>query len=244
MIMKNRLSQWISNFFKPPAEKKIDLGRRQVVTAGVVGLGGSLLLRTHPLADAGANNPALIRPPGAVSEDDFLEKCIRCGECMKVCPTNVIQPAMLEAGIEGLWSPVVKTEKAYCEFKCTMCTQVCPTEAIRPLPLPEKQTVRIGLAHIDKNRCLPYAYDKLCQVCHQQCPLPEKAIRLEEKTVTTKRGTKLVVKQPHVDAGLCIGCGLCQNKCPVPDQAAIRVTCVGESRDTENQFRTADRYAG
>lgn len=244
MIMKNRLSQWITNFFKSPPERKMDLGRRQVLTAGALGLGGSLLLRTHPLADAKANNPGLVRPPGAAAENDFLEKCIRCGECMKVCPTNAIQPAMLEAGLEGLWSPVLKTEKAYCEYKCTMCTQVCPTGAIRLLPLAEKQTVKIGLAHVDRSRCLPWAYDKLCQVCEQHCPLPEKAIFLMEATVTTAKGTKKTVKQPHVNAELCIGCGLCQNKCPVPDQAAIRVTSAGESRNPKNGFLGADRYSG
>ena len=52
------------------------------------------------------------------------------------------------------------------------------------------------------------------------------------------------VEQPYVDAELCIGCGICQNKCPVSDQAAIRVTSVGETRNFNNQFLTADRYSG
>jgi MauM/NapG family ferredoxin protein len=242
--MSNSLFRWIGNFFSPSGTPKMDLGRRQVITAGLVGLSGSLLLRTHPLSGAETNNPNLIRPPGAVAENDFLEKCIRCGECMKVCPTNVLQPAMLEAGLEGLWSPVAKMNVAYCEYKCTMCTQVCPTEAIQPLTLEKKQTVKIGLAHVDKNRCLPWAYDRPCVVCQEHCPLPEKAIRLEEVTVVNARGTEVVVKRPHVNADLCTGCGICQDKCPVSDQAAIRVTSVGESRNFENQFRTADRYSG
>ncbi len=236
--------RWIGNFFKSPTDRKMDLGRRQVITAGVVGLGGSLLLRTHPLAGTDLHNPGLIRPPGAEAEDDFLEKCIRCGECMKVCPTNVIQPAMLEAGLEGLWSPVLKTEKAYCEYKCSMCTQVCPTGAIKSLTLPQKQAVKIGMAHVDRNRCLPWAFGRACQVCEEHCPLPEKAVFLEEATVTTAQGTKLTVKRPHVNAERCIGCGICENKCPVSDKAAIRVTSVGESRNPENQFLTADRYRG
>jgi MauM/NapG family ferredoxin protein len=243
-ISFNFSSHWAAKFFKSPEERRINLGRRQVLTAGAVGLGSGLLLRTHPLADAKTNNPALIRPPGAAAENDFLEKCIRCGECMKVCPTNAIQPAMLESGLEGLWSPVIRMQAGYCEYKCTMCTQVCPTQAIRPLPLPEKQTVKIGLAYVDKNRCLPYAYDKACQVCEQHCPLPEKAIRMEQKTVTNAKGTQVTVRVPHVDATLCIGCGICQNKCPVPDQAAIRITSAGESRNPQNQFLGADRYSG
>jgi ferredoxin len=132
----------------------------------------------------------------------------------------------------------------YCEYKCAMCTQVCPTEAIKPLSLKEKQQVKIGLAHIDKNRCLPYAYSRPCLVCEEQCPLPEKAIWLEETTVLNSRGNKVVVKQPHVNAELCIGCGICQNKCPVSDRAAIRVTSIGETRNLKNEFLSADRYAG
>lgn len=244
MNMTSSVFQWIANFFTPPAEKKMNLGRRQVITAGVVGLGGGLLLRTQPLAGPKLHNPGLIRPPGAAVEKDFLEECIRCGECMKVCPTNVIQPAMLEAGLAGLWSPVLKTEDGYCEYKCNMCTKVCPSGAIRKLSLPQKQKVKIGMAHVDRSRCLPWAFGRPCQVCEEHCPLPEKAIFLKETTVTTALGTKVKVKRPHVNPERCIGCAICENKCPVSDRAAIRVTSVGESRNPKNQFLTADRYRG
>jgi formate hydrogenlyase subunit 6/NADH:ubiquinone oxidoreductase subunit I len=163
---------------------------------------------------------------------------------MKVCPTNAIQPVMFEAGLEGMWTPVLKQELAYCEYKCNMCTQVCPTGAIKKMPLEEKQKVKIGLAWVDKSRCLPYACSRLCQVCYEQCPLPTKAIKLEDATVTTASGTRVTVKQPHVNIDLCIGCGICQNKCPVSDQAAIRVSSGGETRNFKNQFLHADYYSG
>ena len=236
--------KWVSNFFNPPKEQKMDLGRRNVIAAGVAGLAGGLLAKVNPLDRGRTYNPGLIRPPGSLSEEEFLEKCIRCGECMKVCPTNVIQPAILEAGMEGLWSPILKQELAYCEYKCNMCTQVCPTDAIKKMTLEEKQKVKIGLAYVDRSRCLPYAYARPCQVCYEQCPLTEKAIRLEDVSATTASGSKVTVKQPHVNAELCIGCGICQNKCPVSDQAAIRVTSVGETRNFRNQFLHADRYSG
>jgi len=236
--------KWMSNFISPPKDKRIDLGRRNVIAAGVVGFGGGLLFKANPLDKGRTYNPGLVRPPGSLAEHDFLDKCIRCGECMKVCPTNVVQPIMLEAGMEGLWSPVLKTELGYCEYKCNMCTQVCPTDAIKKLTLEEKQKVKIGLAYVDKSRCLPYAYARACQVCYEHCPLPTKAIRLEDATVTTAAGNKVAVKQPQVNAELCIGCGICQNKCPVSDQAAIKVTSVGETRNFKNQFMTADRYSG
>jgi len=235
----------VRQFFQSQGGSGIDLGRRQVLTAGIVGLGGGLLFNGQPLSGGRTFAAGLIRPPGAIGEEEFLERCVRCGECMKVCPTNVIQPTMLEAGLEGLWSPVLKTGMSYCEYKCMMCTQVCPTEAIRKIStLEEKQKVKIGLAHVDTGRCLPWAYARPCIVCQEHCPLTDKAIYLEEVTVTKANGGKLTVKQPHVNAELCIGCGICENKCPVSDDAAIRVTSVGETRHIKNRFMRVDQYGG
>jgi ferredoxin len=239
-----KIMKWIRNFISPPKDKRVDLGRRNVIAAGVVGLAGGMLMKANPLDKGRTYNPGLVRPPGSVGEDEFLDKCIRCGECMKVCPTNVIQPMMLEAGLEGMWTPVLKHELGYCEYKCNMCTQVCPTDAIKKLTLEEKQKVRIGLAYVDRSRCLPWAYARMCQVCYEQCPLPEKAIKLEDAKVTTAKGASITVKQPHVNIDLCIGCGICQNKCPVSDQAAIWVMSGGETRNLKNQFLHADYYSG
>lgn len=242
--MINALIRWIVNFFKPPKGAEVDLGRRQVLTAGVIGLSGGLILRVQPLAEGRTFEPALIRPPGSIPEDEFLGKCIRCGECMKVCPTNAINPTLLEAGIEGLWSPFMKMRLGYCEYECSLCSQVCPTGAIRKMSLEEKQKTKIGLAFFDKNRCLPYAYARPCIVCEEHCPTPKKAIWFEETTVNNSSGEEVLVKQPHVDAELCIGCGICENKCPVADRAAVYVTSVGESRNPENQILLTDDLYG
>jgi MauM/NapG family ferredoxin protein len=203
----------------------MNLKRRSVLTAGIAGLGGGLLFRAQPAAAKRNLSPAFVRPPGSIAEEDFLAKCIRCGECMKVCPTNVIQPAKLETGLQGMWSPLLKMRLGYCEYKCTECTQVCPTGAIGKLSLEQKQKTKIGLSVVDKNRCLPYAYGKACLVCHDQCPLTDKAIVLVEANVTVGAKT-LILKQPQVDSKLCIGCGICENKCPVEGQSAIRVASI------------------
>jgi MauM/NapG family ferredoxin protein len=239
-----RIGKWVKGFFNPAQDKRIDIGRRKIIGAAVVGVAGAALMKGNPLEKGKTYEAGLIRPPGSGTEEGFLDKCVRCGECMKVCPTNVVQPVMFEAGLEGLWTPVLKPGLGYCEYKCNMCTQVCPTEAIAKMTLAEKQKVKIGLAHVDRSRCLPWAYAKACQVCYEQCPLPEKAIKLEDVKVTTAKGTVLTVKQPQVNAEQCIGCGICENKCPVPDQAAIRVTSAGEARNFKNQFLGADRYSG
>jgi MauM/NapG family ferredoxin protein len=221
----NSLRHWLKNFVTPPLGTELNLKRRSLLTAGVAGLGAGLLCKAQPAMTKRDLNPAFLRPPGALAEDEFLSKCIRCGECMKVCPTNAIQPAMLETGMQGMWSPLLKMRLGYCEYKCNMCTQVCPTGAIKALTLEKKQKTKIGLSMVDKSRCLAYAYGKECQVCHDHCPLSDKAIVQVEATVSVGSKT-LTIKQPQVDAKLCIGCGICENKCPVKGQAAIRVVSV------------------
>jgi len=96
--------------------------------------------------------------------------------------------------------------------------------------------VKIGLAMIDKGRCLPYAHATPCIVCEEVCPTPKKAIWFEEAKVRNRGGKEKVVKQPRVDLELCIGCGICETRCPVVGQPAIYVTSVGESRSKENQI--------
>src|SRR6185503_20601040 len=83
-----------------------------------------------------------IRPPGSVPEQEFLEMCIRCGECFKACPNNVLQPLAFQQGLEGLWTPAVAADFAGCESSCNACTQVCPTGAIRSLTLEDKRHFR------------------------------------------------------------------------------------------------------
>jgi len=164
---------------------------------------------------------------------------------MKVCPPNAIHPAEFEAGLEGMWTPVMRFKIGYCEYECTLCTEVCPTGAIRPLEVAEKQQVKIGLAYFDRNRCLPYAYSRPCIVCQEHCPTPKKAIWFETVDVATPAGGKVSVKQPHIDADLCIGCGICVNKCVIKGQPAVLVSSVGESRNPDNGvLLTSDPYGG
>jgi formate hydrogenlyase subunit 6/NADH:ubiquinone oxidoreductase subunit I len=155
---------------------------------------------------------------------------------MKVCITNGLQPALIEAGIEGIWSPVLVPRIGHCDYNCTLCGQVCPTGAIEKLTLTEKAKVKIGTAMIDTGRCLPYAHARPCLVCQEVCPVPKKAIWLEEKEVVNRDGKKLTLNQPHIDLELCIGCGICEAKCPVLGKPAIYVISVGETRSKENKL--------
>ena len=214
----------------------LDLGRRRVLTAAISGAASAAFLAPNPFRKPGHPNPKLIRPPGSKPEPEFLERCIKCGECMKVCITNGLQPTFMEAGLEGIWSPVLVPRLGYCEYRCTLCGQVCPTGAIKRLTLEEKAKTVIGLAMIDKGRCLPFAHSTPCIVCEEVCPTPKKAIWFEDTTVKDRDGNDVAVRQPHVDLDLCVGCGICEAKCPVVGLPAIYVLSLGESRSKENQL--------
>lgn len=241
--MNNAFFRWMKHFFRPPKQTGLDLKRRGLIFGAAAGVGGVLLVRTGALGEGKTFSPELIRPPGSLGEDDFLSRCIRCSECMKVCPTNAIQPAVLEGGFEALWTPVLKMRLGYCEYECNLCSQVCPTQAIRRIPVEEKQKIKIGLAFFDKNRCLPYALSRTCIVCEEHCPTPRKAIWFQEVQVIGPDGNLTTVKQPHVDPEICIGCGICETKCPIADQRGVYVTSVGETRNPKNQV-LLDSYAG
>jgi ferredoxin len=212
----------------------LDLGRRRVLVSAAAGVFAVPLVRVSPVAQRA--NPWLIRPPGALEEREFLRRCVKCGECMKVCITNGLQPALFEAGLEGIWSPVLVPTVGYCEYRCTLCGQVCPTGAIEGLPLEKKVKVKLGLAMIDKNRCLPWAHATPCIVCEEVCPTPKKAVWLEKAKVRGRDGKEVTVQKPYVDLELCIGCGICETRCPVVDMPAIYVTSAGETRSGENRL--------
>jgi polyferredoxin len=197
-----------------------DPRRRQVLVSLGVAIVGVGLLRSD--AAASRQHPYLIRPPGA-GENNLLSKCIRCGECMRACPTSALQPAVTEAGLEGLWTPVLAPRLGYCDYSCNACGQVCPVQAIPPLGLEEKREQIVGLAYIDQNRCIPWADNQDCIVCEEMCPVPDKAIRLEPVEVRTVDGELVSIQRPHIIREQCIGCGICECKCPLEGEAAIRI---------------------
>jgi ferredoxin len=200
--------------------QEYDPGRRQALFAIGVSIASVALLRSDMLSRR--DHPYLVQPPGG-RENDLLAKCVRCGECMRACPTGGLQPSITELGLEGLWTPVLIPRLGYCDYSCNACGQVCPVKAIPALNLEEKRQQVIGTAYIDQNRCIAWADHVECVVCEEMCPLPEKAITLEEDGTNSNSGDAMVVPLPHVNRDICIGCGICEYKCPVNGEAAIRV---------------------
>jgi ferredoxin-type protein NapF len=207
----------VSFHLGPPKWKTVngvDLSRRYVLGSLSFGIVSALVIKANPLqSESGLRNNRLIRPPGSLPEEKFVSVCTGCGECLKVCPNNALQSTLLEAGLAGLYTPRLVARIGYCEEFCNFCGTVCPTEAIRPLPIEEKRLLQMGVAHIDKTRCIAWDADKICLVCNEQCSY--QAIVGDEK------------KRPIIKEEKCTGCGICENKCPVDGEAAIIVYSSG-----------------
>jgi len=190
-----------------------DPSRRQFLASLASGVVVASLPKTSLLKN---KNPYLLRPPGA-REDEFLTKCVRCGQCIKICPTGALHPAVFEAGLAGVGTPMLVPRLGYCDYSCNACGQVCPSGAIPPLSLEEKRRAVIGTALIDVDQC------GNCVACTVSCPVD--AIELEE-VEEGKRGIFRLVAPER-----CIGCGICEYLCPVNravgGEAAIRVYAPG-----------------
>jgi polyferredoxin len=228
--------------FQPPRGQynpKPDLTTRRSILAGLAGLVAFPVIRS---GDKFVNDSSFIRPPGSLMEEDFLKQCIRCGQCMKICPTNALHPALLETGWEGIFSPVLMAKIGYCEHYCTLCGEICPTGAIRKLSSDEKfgqsgpPPVKIGTAFFDKGRCLPWAQGITCIVCEEWCPTSPKAIWLEDTETIDRQGNKITVRLPRLEIDKCTGCGACEFACPVPGPSAIYITSAGETRDPDKSL--------
>lgn len=220
------------------APRSVDLSRRAALIAFATGVAVPAVMKASRVGRSSAINPELLRPPGVADEQGFLNLCVRCGLCLKVCPTNGLQPSALLGGLEGIFSPRLVPRMGYCEIGCTLCSQACPTGAIPQLAPKLKATTVIGKAAFDLDRCLPWAKNEECICCEEHCPVPEKAIGFDEVHVKNAKGETITLQRPFVHWERCTGCGICENKCPLDGEAAIHV------RRTEYVMREGGRGRG
>ncbi len=228
------VTQIVPSFSSEGHQSILDLTRRRTLQAMGIGAMVAVLGKTNVAAKSSktgkvkTSSEALIRPPGAVAEDEFVNKCLRCSECMKVCPTGGLQPALTEAGFEGMWTPVLVPRIGECTEKCNLCGEVCASKAIEPFEIEEKKHIYIGRAVIDRSKCIAWNSDKKCLVCDEHCSYHA----LNWKTVDGLR-------RPFVDDNKCTGCGICENACPIQPVAAIRSFSFGDQRHKTREEQKA-----
>lgn len=158
-------------------------------------------------ADAVPEKPApamrtdWLRPPGAVGEAIFLERCTKCSDCMKACPHESIV-------IHQDGTPVIYPDQMPC-YLCddTPCIAACATEAL--LPVGSVNEARMGVAVINHRLCTA---GQGCHACVSKCPTDTLTMDFDAQ--------RLVVAVER-----CVGCGMCEHVCrTVNDHIAIRVT--------------------
>ena len=131
-----------------------------------------------------------IRPPWSIKEDDFLERCTRCGDCIAACTEEIIRT---DSGY-----PVIDFSQSGCSF-CGDCASACKTGAIQQPQAPAWSYV----VNIDSARCLAQQ-GIVCQVCAEQC----------DSAAISNSLTAAAVPTPLLDETQCTACGYCIATCP------------------------------
>lgn len=156
-------------------------------------------------ADFHATRSAL-RPPWALPEADFIERCTRCGDCLRLCPQAILQS-------DGAGFPLVDFTQHACTF-CASCLDACKSGALTFPHGGSRESVAPWQAKaVVDDRCLTQR-GVCCEVCRDHCT--SRAIHF--------RPVAGQVPRPHVDTSACSGCGACVSVCPVSAIQAARMT--------------------
>ncbi|NOX15180.1 MAG: ferredoxin-type protein NapG [Epsilonproteobacteria bacterium] len=189
-------------------------------------------------------NKLLLRPPGALKEDEFLKTCIKCGLCVDACRnrnSNLIydergkrigtKEPTLRLASPGDNKPLGNPFFIARENPCFMCDDIpcvpaCPSGALDVLSVTNKKSkkldinmAKMGLAVVHKESCIAY-WGLQCDACYRACPLMGKALSIDMQM--NKRTGKHAFLLPVVHSDICTGCGLCERACVV-EKAAIFV---------------------
>ncbi|MGE0644106.1 MAG: 4Fe-4S dicluster domain-containing protein [Nitrospira sp.] len=142
-----------------------------------------------------------LRPPGAVEEHLFLERCTKCNDCVTACPPH----AIVTHPDDG--TPVLYADQSPCLLcEDVPCAAACGTGAL--MPVEHSRQVRMGTAAISHRLCTA---GQGCHACVSRCPTDALAMDFESLRLS-------------VMTEACVGCGMCEMVCKtVNDRVAIRV---------------------
>jgi polyferredoxin len=207
-------------------ENTIDLDRRTFLfTLGTGALAGVATIQSRGGIESRRD---IVRPPVVSDPDAFLDMCVRCGQCVRSCPTGTLQPLLLEAGFYGIWTPAITARISGCKNDCNACSRVCPTGAIPKFgpTRQEKWSIKMGQALFEHSQCISYADDavKPCLKCAEVCPNRAIVIDWDAHPVRPK----------SVDYSRCVGCGMCVKPCSkmVIGRPAMSLTSNGVGTPT------------
>jgi ferredoxin-type protein NapF len=180
--------------------RQFNLKRRYLLT-GLLGSGlGIWLQRLAPV-----RFHAILRPPGASPENHFKTTCIRCGNCVRVCPTGVLKPSLDSNDWIGALTPQVLFQDSYCLPECIQCGRVCPSGAISRFSQDGKKRLPIGIARIHQTDCL-LTNNRECDRCKTYCAY---------SAIEIKKSNDDFSSYPFIINNRCVGCGACKIVCPV-----------------------------
>jgi ferredoxin len=190
--------------------------RRQFLAAAAAIFGGVLAQPSDSLASRPAPQTTHpVTPPGSLGIEHFTGRCTACHLCVSVCPTQVLQPSLLDYGIGGIFQPKMDYHQAYCLYECVACTSACPSGAIMPMTVQEKKRLQLGRVRFLKDECIVITKKTDCGACAEHCPT--KAVRM----VPYER-----LRLPETNEEICVGCGACEKACPTTPQKAIYVEAL------------------
>ncbi len=189
----------MQNFWRRTAPTSAYPSGRRLALGMLFGFGLKWSLAQIPIP---ANRT--IRPPGALREDRFKEVCIRCGNCAKACPTDIIGSSFDAHDLAGLLSPAVDFDKGYCLPRCTACGDVCPSAAIGKFSTADKHRLFMATVLLHREACL-LSVHKECDLCHRYC---------EYDAVVIHNATGGVQAWPEIMTNRCVGCAACALVCP------------------------------
>ncbi len=150
-----------------------------------------------------------LRPPGAIDEREFLAACIKCGQCVQVCPVEAIILSDITDGF-GNGTPHIVAREQACDFSCdaVQCVLACPTGALTH-EIDKKEQVEIGFAVL-----------KHPELCLARKGLGFKGLARGEnfkgkhRYIEVDRWNPIRIADHPYDLKLC---DLCVRECPIKD---------------------------